>query len=151
VRIMEGRGAGDHRRGQDHYRQGGGNDGRLFQGNQGDPQLQEGQRQGTVIQKPLELRERINQVKEKRVVQEKREEDPKKTRCFHCQEMGHHQRECSNNPICYKCKEEGHMAAECVDFHARESDLKMFGFAIPNQGFYNIKIPGIEGSRELLA
>jgi hypothetical protein len=81
------------------------------------------------------------------VIQEKREEDPKKIKCFCCKEMGHHQRECSKNPIYYKCKKEGHMVVECVDFHARESDLKMFGFAIPNQGFYKIKILGAEDSQ----
>jgi hypothetical protein len=33
------------------------------------------------------------------------------------------------------------MAVECVEFHFKAGDLKMFGFAIPNQGFYCIKVP----------
>jgi hypothetical protein len=36
------------------------------------------------------------------------------------------------------------MAAECADFHAKAGDLKMFGFAILEQGFYNIQIAGAE-------
>jgi hypothetical protein len=39
------------------------------------------------------------------------------------------------------------MAAECADVHAKASDLKMFGFAIPDQDFYSIKIPD-EGSTQ---
>jgi hypothetical protein len=39
------------------------------------------------------------------------------------------------------------MAAECADLHAKASDLKMFGFAIPDQDFYSIKIPD-EGSTQ---
>jgi hypothetical protein len=94
--------------------------------------------------RPLELRERLNLAKEKRVVGERNEEDTKKIKCFRCQGMGHHQKDCTNSPICYKCKEEGHMATECVDFHAKSRDLKMFGFAIADQGFYSINIPGEE-------
>jgi hypothetical protein len=73
---------------------------------------------------------------------EKKEEDPKKIKCFRCQGMGHHQSDCVNLPVCYKCKEEGHMAAECVDFHDKTRDLKMYGFTIADQGFYCINIPG---------
>jgi hypothetical protein len=39
------------------------------------------------------------------------------------------------------------MAAECSDFHSKSGELKMFGFAIPEQGFYSIKIPG-EGDNQ---
>jgi hypothetical protein len=68
-------------------------------------------------------------------------------KCFRCQGSGHHQKDCTNAPIYYKCKEEGHMAAECADLHAKASDLKIFGSAIPDQGFYSIKIPD-EGSAQ---
>jgi hypothetical protein len=78
---------------------------------------------------------------------EKKDEDPKSIKCFRCQEMEHHQKDCLNLPFCYKCKEEGHMAAECLDFHAKSRDLKMFGFAIADQGFYSINIPGEEDWR----
>jgi hypothetical protein len=88
--------------------------------------------------------ERLNLAKEKMVVVERTDEDLKKIKCFRCQEMGHHQKDCSNPPICYKCKEEGHLAAECLDFHAKSRELKMFGFAIVDQGFYSINIPGEE-------
>lgn len=57
-------------------------------------------------------------------------------KCFRCQEVGHHQKNCTNDPICYKCKKAGHMAAECG-----QGKLKMMGFAIPEQGFYCINIP----------
>jgi uncharacterized protein YdaT len=33
------------------------------------------------------------------------------------------------------------MAAECVGYHSKAGDLKMLGFAILDQGFYNILIP----------
>jgi hypothetical protein len=71
-----------------------------------------------------------------------KKEDPKKIKCFRCQELGHHQKDYTNIPICYKCKEEGHMATEYSDFHSKSGELKVFGFAIPEQGFYSIKIPG---------
>jgi hypothetical protein len=35
------------------------------------------------------------------------------------------------------------MATECVDFYAKAEELKMFGFAIPDHGFYNIMIPRV--------
>jgi hypothetical protein len=54
--------------------------------------------------------------------------------------MGHHQKDCGNTPICYKCKEEGHMAGECANLHAKSGELKMYGFAIQDQGIYSIKI-----------
>jgi hypothetical protein len=34
------------------------------------------------------------------------------------------------------------MAVECVDFHSKAGELKMYGFALPDQGFYSIEIPG---------
>jgi hypothetical protein len=67
------------------------------------------------------LRERLNLVKEKKVMLEEKEEDQKRIKCFRCQELGHHQKDCANVPICYKCKEEGHMAAECRDFQNQRS------------------------------
>jgi hypothetical protein len=93
----------------------------------------------------VELRDRLNLHKEKRVVSEKREDEGRKIKCFLCQESRHHQKDCENKPICYKCKEEGHMVAECAEFHAKSGELKMYGFAIPDQGFYCIKIPEEEG------
>jgi hypothetical protein len=35
------------------------------------------------------------------------------------------------------------MAVECANFHEKARELKMFGFAIPDQGFYSIKIAGV--------
>jgi hypothetical protein len=87
------------------------------------------------------LRERLSLAKEKKGMMEKKEEDPKKIKCFRCQELGHHQKDCTNIPICYKCKEEGHMTTECSDFHSKSGELKVFEFAIPEQGFYSIKNP----------
>jgi hypothetical protein len=43
------------------------------------------------------------------------------------------------------------MAAECAQFHSKASELKMFGFAIPDQGFYSITIPGEVGSQKASA
>jgi hypothetical protein len=39
--------------------------------------------------------------------------------------------------VCYKCKEIGHLAAECGENHK----VKLFGFGIPNHGFYSMEIP----------
>jgi hypothetical protein len=86
----------------------------------------------------------LNLAKEKRVVSERLEDDPKKIKCFRCQDYGHHQKDCSHEPICYKCKEEGHMAAECYEFHTKAGELKMYGFALQEQGFYIIRIRGEE-------
>ncbi|RLN17995.1 hypothetical protein C2845_PM02G15810 [Panicum miliaceum] len=60
------------------------------------------------------------------------------SKCFRCTEVGHHQLDCTNDPICYKCKQVGHMAAECANIHKRK--LMMFGFGIPGQGFYSMEI-----------
>jgi hypothetical protein len=59
------------------------------------------------------------------------DEENRRTKCFRCQEMGHHQKGCVNILICYKCKGEGHMAVKCAQFHSKASDLKMIGFGIP--------------------
>jgi hypothetical protein len=80
--------------------------------------------------RPVELRDMLNQSKDKKGLNQKRDDDLKKS--FRCQEMGHHQKDSVNQRICYKCKEEGYMAAECVEFHAKSEDLKMFGFALPD-------------------
>jgi hypothetical protein len=81
--------------------------------------------------KPLNMCDRINLAKDKKVVGDKGEEDTKKRKCFRCQEVGHHQKDCVNTHIYYKCKEESHMAAKCADFHSKAGELKMYGFAIP--------------------
>lgn len=54
------------------------------------------------------------------------------TVCFRCREEGHHQLDCTNDPICYKCKQPGHMAAECGTNH--KSKLRMFGFRFQSKG-----------------
>jgi hypothetical protein len=82
----------------------------------------------------------LNLAKERKGVGDRKEEETKKLKCFRCQEYGHHQKDCSNPPIWYKCKE-GHLAAECANLHAKSGELKMFEFAVPDQGFYNIMIP----------
>jgi hypothetical protein len=78
---------------------------------------------------------------EKKALHVKKDKDSWKIKCLRCQEMGHHQKDCQNTPICYKCKEEGHMATECLDFHTKAGVLKMYEFALADQGFYSIKIP----------
>lgn len=63
---------------------------------------------------------------------------PVEIRCYRCLEMGHHQSDCTNEPVCYKCKEKGHMAVECS---LTKRKIQLFGFGIPGQGFYSIEIP----------
>ena len=63
----------------------------------------------------------------------------KSLKCFRCTEVGHHQLDCTNDPVCYKCKQPGHMAGECGSLPSKK--LKMFGFAISGQGFYAIETP----------
>ena len=67
---------------------------------------------------------------------------PELARCFRCTEMGHHQLDCTNDPICYKCKQPRHMAVECSTLLSRK--LKMYGFGVPGLGFYSIDIPDAE-------
>uniref|UniRef100_A0A804R877 CCHC-type domain-containing protein n=2 Tax=Zea mays TaxID=4577 RepID=A0A804R877_MAIZE len=64
------------------------------------------------------------------------EDQGKEIKCFRCTQSGHHQSECSNEPLCYKCKGFGHMAAEC---HMQRK-LRLFGFGMPEQGFFGIDI-----------
>jgi hypothetical protein len=99
-----------------------------------------------IPQKPVELRERLNLAKDKKGVLDKPNDDQRKMKCFRCQELGHHQKDCVNLPICYKCKEEGHMAAECNEFHSKGGELQMFGFALQDEGFYSIQVPGESSS-----
>lgn len=40
-------------------------------------------------------------------------------KCYRCLQVGHHQYECSNEPVCYKCKMEGHIAADCKEVGGR--------------------------------
>jgi hypothetical protein len=102
---------------------------------------EEGRRVNPTL-KPIELRDQLNLAKGKRLVNDRKEEDNKKIKCFKCQESGHHQKDCTNNLICYKCKEEGHMAIKCSVVHAKSGELKMYGFAILEPGFYSMKIAG---------
>ena len=39
------------------------------------------------------------------------------SKSFRCTEVGHHQLNCTNEPVCYNCKQTGHMAAECARIH----------------------------------
>ncbi|GJM99562.1 hypothetical protein PR202_ga16674 [Eleusine coracana subsp. coracana] len=64
-----------------------------------------------------------------------------KGKCFRCGKEGHHQSTCTNEPYCYKCKKSGHFGAKCPD--NEESAIKPYGFGIPGQGFYSLKIPGV--------
>jgi hypothetical protein len=58
-------------------------------------------------------------------------------RCYRFLDMGHHQSDCTKEPVCYKCKQKGHMAIDCKI----NKKLKIYGFGIPGQGFYAIDIP----------
>jgi hypothetical protein len=119
-------------------RHGVGGDPRRFQGVQREDPVEKCQ--VFPAAKPIKLREGLNLTKDKMAVGNI--DEAKKLKYFRCQEVGHHQKDCINTPIFYKCKKEGHMAAECVGFHSKAGELKMFGFAILDQGFYNIMIPG---------
>lgn len=61
-------------------------------------------------------------------------------KCFRCLEEGHHQSECTKEPVCYKCRQKGHMAVDCKV----TKKLKIYGFGIPGQGFYAIDIPEVK-------
>jgi hypothetical protein len=50
-------------------------------------------------------------------------------KCFRCLGLGHHQSECTREPVCYKCKLKGHMVVDCKTFGAKK--LQMYGFGIP--------------------
>jgi hypothetical protein len=41
-------------------------------------------------------------------------------KCFRCLGSGHHQFECTREPVCYKCKLKGHMAVDCKTFGAKK-------------------------------
>lgn len=57
-------------------------------------------------------------------------------RCYRCLDIGHHQSDCTKDPVCYKCKEKGYKAVDCI-----QHKIQLFGFGIPWQGFYSLDIP----------
>jgi hypothetical protein len=123
---------------QGQIRQGTGCEFHQFKGKQKDESVEKHQ---VYPANPIELRNRLNLAKEKKVVGDKQEDEARKLNCFRCQEVGHHQKNYTNAPD--KCKEEGYMAAECVGFHSKAGELKMFDFAVPAQGYYIILIPRV--------
>jgi hypothetical protein len=46
-------------------------------------------------------------------------------------------KDCKNPPFCYCCKKSGHRSSVCPE----KRGLRLCGFGIPGQGFYNIHIP----------
>jgi hypothetical protein len=57
--------------------------------------------------------------------------------CFNCNLTGHLRKDCSNPPYCYCCKRPGHRSSTCPE----KKGLKLYGFGIPGQGFYNFHLP----------
>jgi hypothetical protein len=49
-------------------------------------------------------------------------------KCFRCLDIGHHQSECTKEPVCYNCKAKGHMADDCKSINLKK--LQIFGFSI---------------------
>jgi hypothetical protein len=66
--------------------------------------------------KPVQLRDRLNQVKDRKGIPDRKDDEGRKIKCFRCQELGHHQKDCVNLPICYKCKEEGIWRLSVLNF-----------------------------------
>jgi hypothetical protein len=57
--------------------------------------------------------------------------------CHNCNLTGHLRKDCVNPPFCYCCKKFGHRSSACPE----KRGLKMCGYGIPGQGFYNIHLP----------
>jgi hypothetical protein len=57
--------------------------------------------------------------------------------CFNCNLTGHLRKDCLNPPYCYCCKKSGHRSSTCPE----KRGLKLYGFGIPGQGFYNFHLP----------
>lgn len=66
-----------------------------------------------------------------------KDEQKRQIKCFRCMRIGHHQSKCANDLLCYQCNEFGHMA---TGYHSHKK-LRLFGFGIPEQGFFGIDIP----------
>jgi hypothetical protein len=67
--------------------------------------------------------------------------------CFNYSQDGHYQASCPNPPFCYSCKKDGHRAMNCLA--KKGMNLKLCGFGMPGQGFYNIQFPEEKGIEQL--
>jgi hypothetical protein len=69
--------------------------------------------------------------------------------CRRCWQDGHMQNECRNPPLCYYCHDVGHMSAHCPEVEAQRQGLNMYGFGMPEMGFYHIHVPYEKQNMEL--
>jgi hypothetical protein len=84
---------------------------------------------GGVEQRDFDLRAKL-----------RRDQDfPRGGHCFSCNQDGHYQASCPNPSFCYSCKKDGRRAMNCPA--KKGLNLKLCGFGMPGQGFYNMHFP----------
>ena len=105
----------DRRERLNQYREGGSKGAFLPHDNR-DARAAHGERQGPggEYNPHLELRKEAEKTKNKSSSSQRGNKSSDSVKCFRCTEVGHHQLDCTNDPICYKCKQPGHMAVECA-------------------------------------
>lgn len=64
--------------------------------------------------------------------------------CFNCNKSSHYQKDCKNPPYCYCCRRDGHKISMCPE----NKGLRVCGFGLPGQGFYNIRATIKEGGKK---
>lgn len=65
-------------------------------------------------------------------------------KCYNCNQEGHHQADCMNDPYCFNCRNTGHKSTTCPRKTGESKPLgglRLCGYGLPGQLFYALDVP----------